>query len=201
MSGWDSCSSCSGGGTAEYSMTQFVNSPSLNGKATQFYLGSATEDFSHALWWKHLDSGSSYSNFQLDMQFYMTNPGASGGVEYNANQSVNGRHYQWSVQCSRISDVWKVWDTAGKKWVSTGIACSQPSAYTWHHVTLQFQRTSGNMAKFISITVDGTQHYVNLSFYPTSTSATSIGIHYQLNGNQYQTPYSVWVNEMNLTAW
>ena len=202
MSGWDSCSACAGaGGGATYYMKQFVSSPSLNGASTEYHVGGSVP-FSHALFWKHLDSGdSSVHNFKLDLDYYLTNPTASGGLEFNVNQSVSGHHYQYSIQCSFISHVWKVWDTANARWAATTIPCGLPSALAWHHATFELQRTTSNKALFVSITVDGVKHYVNESFYSVSSSSSSLGVHYQINGNANQSSYSTWVNNLTLAVY
>ncbi len=67
MTGWHACSSCAGaGGDATYSMTQFISSPSLNGKSTEFSLGGTTP-WSHALFYKTLSGNSTASHFIYDL--------------------------------------------------------------------------------------------------------------------------------------
>jgi hypothetical protein len=199
MSGWDGCTGCAGGGAnATYWMKQWMTSPSLDGNSTQFFVGG-TKPFSHGLWWRRMSSDGSASHFKFDMNYYMKNPGASQGLEFAVNQAINGKWYKFSTQCSFGSKVWRVWDSANSHWVSTGITCSRPSAYKWTHVTFEYARASGK-AKFISITVNGVKHYVNKSFSPQSKSSnTSVGIHFQLDGNSSQSDYSVWVDKMTLS--
>jgi hypothetical protein len=85
--------------------------------------------------------------------------------------------------------------------VNTGISCNRPKALTWTHVVFEYARNNGK-AQFVSITVNGTKHYVNKSFYPQSKTASgSVGVHFELNGNSSQTDYMVWMDKMKLTYW
>ncbi len=201
MSGWGSCTSCAGGGgSATYSMTQHIGSPSLDGNATKFSI-SGTVPFSHGLWWRRMSSNTTATHFILDMYYYMPKPSASQGLEFAANQAVNGGWYKFSTQCSWGSYQWRVWNSANGGWVNTGIACNRPPANTWQHVVFEYARQSGK-AVFVSITVNGQTHYVNKSFYPQKTTANgSVGVHFELNGNSTETAYSVYTDKMKLTYW
>lgn len=201
MSGWGSCTGCSGAGSnASYSMTQHLSSPSQDGNSTKFWVGG-TDSFSHGLWWRRMSSNTSATHFVLDMYYYMPNPSASWGLEFAANQGLSSGWYKFSTQCSFGSSAWRVWDSKNGGWVSTGIACTRPPANTWQHVVFEYARQSGK-AVFVSITVNGTKHYVNKSFYPQNQSSSgSVGIHFQLNGDSSMSSYSVYTDQMKLTYW
>ncbi len=135
------------------------------------------------------------------MYYYMPNPSASWGLEFAANQGLSSGWYKFSTQCSFGSSAWRVWDSKNGGWVSTGIACTRPPANTWQHVVFEYARQSGK-AVFVSITVNGTKHYVNKSFYPQNQSSSgSVGIHFQLNGDSSMSSYSVYTDQMKLTYW
>jgi hypothetical protein len=93
-----------------------------------------------------------------------------------------------------------VWDTAGGHWVNTGIGCSRPPAYQWNHLVLQFQRV-GNQTKFISVSLNGHQNYINRSFNTYGVNASELNAAVQLDGDYNQQNYSMWVDKMTLTAW
>ena len=201
--GWDSCTSCAGGGAnALYSMTQGVVSPSLNGNSTKFWVGGTTP-YSHGLWWNRLGNSVSAHNFTVDMYYLMPNPTLSQGLEFAANQAIDGRWYKWSTQCSfKTKHAWAVYDAVSKAWVATSVPCVPPVASTWTHVIFEYQRTTTNMTKFVSISVNGQKYYINKQFAPLPTSSSgSYGVHFQLNGDKYQDDYSVYVNKMKLTYW
>ncbi len=201
---WTSCSACAGAGgsgpIATLSQALYIGSPSLSGSASKFTIGGS-KAYANALWWKQLGANSSVHNFKYDLYFYIKNPSAAQALEFDVNQSVNGKKYIFGTQCNiKGTHSWDVWSKA-YHWRSTGIPCSAPSAYKWHHLTWQFQRTSGNNVKFISVTLDGKTSYVNRTYAPQDSSAKELNVAFQMDGNKDMTDYSVWVDKVTLTAW
>ena len=204
MTGWESCDTCAGkagsGPTSVYKMTQNISSPSLDGSSAQFYL-QGSQPYSAALWWKQLGSNSSVSNFQYDLYFYLKNPSAAQALEFDVNQSINGQKFIFGTECDiKNHHDWDVYDGADHQWMQTGIACSAPAAYTWNHLTLEFQRVNGQ-AKFISITLNGKKSYFNKAYGPASTSTSELNVALQLDGDGSNTPYNEWADKINLSAW
>ena len=204
MSGWDHCTVCAGangkGSTARFSMTQGVRSPSVDGRGINFFLGG-TNNFSNALWWKQLGGKSSAHHFVYDIYFYLKTPGAAQALEFDVNQSVGGHKYIFGTECSmKSSKTWRIW-SAGTSWTSTGIPCGVPAAYKWHHLTWEFERTTGNKVKFVAVTLDGRKHYVNRTFNPKSSGVSELNVAFQMDGDRNQTDYSTWVDKVSLKYW
>lgn len=204
MTGWSSCDTCAGAGgngpTASISMWQYIGSPALDGKAAQFNM-AGNAPFPSALWWKQLGPNPGASNFVYDLYFYVKNSGAVQGLEFDVNQSLNGQKYILGTQCDVLyHHDWDVWDTANNRWVQTGIACSAPAAYTWNHLTLEFQRVGGQ-AKFTAVTLNGKKSYINKAFWPKAVNAQELNVAFQMDGNSSNTPYSTWLDKVNLTVW
>ena len=204
MSGWEHCGACAGiggaGTVAPYSMTQNQNSPSMDGKSTMHWIGSG-KPYSNALWWKQLGPRPETTHFVYDLYFYYTDSGAPQSLEFDVNQALNGQKYTFGTQCSvRGSKQWDVWDSYHKKWISTGIACPPPPTYKWNHLVWEFQRVNGQ-TKFISVTLNGVKHYVNRSYAPHSTSVKELDVAFQMDGNNVQKPYKVWLDKVTLKAW
>lgn len=202
MSGWHGCSACANaGGGATYSMTDGISSPSLNGASTKFSLGGSTP-WSHALFYRNMSSNSTATHFIYDLYYYYKTPGASSGMEFSVSQRKGYQWYRWDTQCSYVTGNWRVWDNKYVRWVNTSIPCHRPSPYTWTHVVFEGQRYNGKVV-FVSVTINGKKYYINRSYYPKSmsTSSSRVIIHYQLNGNQYETDYSTWGNKFKLTYW
>jgi len=199
MSGWKACTACAGGGEqAIYWKKTGQTSPSLDGKSTQYFVGGSVP-FSHGLWWRWMSGDGAASRFTLKMSYYIKNPAASQGLEFAVNQATGGKWYKFSTQCSFASKIWRVWDSANHRWTNTSIACTRPPAYSWTNVVFEYARQDGR-AKFLSITINGKKYYVNKSFGPELRKFDpSIGIHFQLNGNQYQHDYSVWADKFSLS--
>lgn len=205
MTGWESCDQCAGPGgdgpTTPYSMSQNISSPSMDGKSAKFWLGGSTP-YSQALWWKHLTAASGAHHFVYDLYFYLTNPSAPQALEFDVNQSANGKHFIFGTQCDiRKSKQFDVWDDINKKFVPTGIGCSAPTAYKWHHLIWEFERTTDNRVKFVSVTLDGVKHYVNMSYATRSISASSLSTAFQMDGNYQQADYTVWLDKVTLKYW
>lgn len=208
MSGITACSACAGAGgsgpSASYWMKQRLSAPSLDGKSTQFFLGGTTP-YSDAMWTKRVSNSSSFHNFVFDSYYYVKSPASIQGLEFNITNYASGRGYTFGVTCDiKASHTWKISvpnsatsTMSQMHWQSTGIACSAPQAYTWNHVTFQAQRTSDNKVKFISLTVNGSTHYLNTTVYARRCPSGWGGVttHVQLNGDYRQDDYSVWTNK------
>ena len=203
-SGWLTCSTCGGksGSTAAapHTLTQGVNSPSLDGASANFWLGGSTP-YADVIWWNRLGANDSASHFVYDLNFYVKSPSAAQALEFDVNQTVGGVWYVFGTEWNyRQYGQWRVWDTRNAKWILTGIPCQLPKAYTWNHVTLEFQRTNG-MAKFISVTFNGVKSYINRAYYPKAGSGSQISVAVQLDGNYLQTDFSLYVDKLTLTYW
>ena len=102
QSGWNSCSACAKSGIASYSLTQFISSPSLDGKSAKFHLGGSTP-LSDALWFKRIGYNSTATHFSYDLSYYYKTPSAPSGMEFSTSQHVGTKWYRWDWQCSATS--------------------------------------------------------------------------------------------------
>jgi hypothetical protein len=202
--GWNSCSQCAGtagqGTFATHWFKQGVTSPSLDGASMQFFLGGSN-NYSNAYWWKPVAYGSTATNFVYDFYYYIKDSTAPQALEFEVNQGVNAKKYIFGTQCGFVSKVWRVYDAYNHRWVATTIPCATRTAYTWHHVVLEFHRTSTGKSQFVTITINGQKYYFNRAYSPKATSIKSINIAYQMDGNRYQTDYSTWLDKVNLKYW
>lgn len=204
MTGWQSCSDCAGiggsGPIAPYSMKQYVGDPSMDGKSAEFWLGGDVP-YSNALWWKQLGGQSAARKFVYDLYFYIKDPAAAQSLEFDMNQSVDGRKYIFGTQCAIVRGKWEVWDTANAKWMDTGIPCYKPEAYKWHHLVLEFERTSDYKTRFVSVTLNGTKNYINKYYNVRSGGYSELNVAFQMDGNFEQKDYKVWLDKVNMTWW
>lgn len=204
MPGWGSCSACAGknasGPVAKYSMTQHRYSPSITSNSTQFWIGG-TRPYSDVLWYKSVPAAASAQNFTYDIYFYIQNPNASEALEFDLNVAYNHRYYVFGNQCNpKSSHSWDVWNAPAGHWVSTGVACPVFPAYRWNHVTINMQRTSSSYLRYVSFTYNGVTHYVNKYINSRYTSySNGVSIDFQMDGNSTMTPYSVWLDRVNLS--
>jgi hypothetical protein len=203
MTGWQHCNSCAGiggvGPQTPYSMSQYISNPSMDGKAAQFWIGGTTP-YSNALWWKQLGGNSNVSNFVYDLYFYIKDPNATQALEFDVNQSTGGRKWIFGTECNVTSGQWRIWDTANVKWNYTGVPCTRPTAYQWHHLVWEFKR-NGGYTTFIAVTLDGRKSYINRSYLSQPSGAYELNVAYQMDGNYNQTDYSTWLDKVKLTYW
>jgi hypothetical protein len=204
MAGWENCTVCAGAGgngpSAAFGTLQGVSSPSLSGAAMQFSIGGGTP-YSDALWWKQLGGNNGITHFQYDVDFYLTNPQFAQALEFDVNQSNGVYKFIFGTQCDiKDRQVWDVWDTAGHAWVSTGIPCSAPSAYQWHHLTWELYRDD-SQAHFVALTLDGVKHYVNQAFWVQPSSVSEINVAFQMDGDNVQHAYDAWLDNVTLRYW
>lgn len=203
MSGWESCTVCAGanasGPVATYSMVENQASPSLDGASAKFSI-SGTTPYSDALWWKQLGAADTATHLKYDVDFYITNPGVSQALEFDNNQSNGVHKFIYGTQCNIKGGHWDVWGNAAGNWLSTGIACSAPTAFVWHHLTWEFQRTTTNVI-FVGFTYDGVTHYVNRSYPARASGVHEMNVAFQMDGDSAMHAYSTWLDRVTLTYW
>lgn len=204
MSGWENCTVCAGAGgngsPATFSITQSQGSPSLDGSSAMFSIAGSAP-YSDALWWKQLGANNAVANFKYDLDFYLTTPQFAQALEFDVNQSNGAHKFIFGTQCNlRDGGVWDVWGGTLGSWQSTGIACSVPAAFTWHHLTWEFQR-SATQATFIALTLDGVKHDVNMTFDQIPSSVNEINVAFQMDGDFAQHAYSTWLDNVTLSYW
>lgn len=204
LTGWESCDACAGPGgagpAAPHSITQNIASPTIDGRAAEFWLGGDTP-YSAALWWKQLGARDSATKFTYDLYFYLKNPSVSQALEFDVNQSLNGSMYIFGTECNlKGTKTWRVYDHYDK-WINTGIPCAVPTAYVWHHLIWEFQRTSDGRMHFISVTLDGKKSYVDRKQLPRPKTVRELNVAFQLDGNSAMTDYSAWLDKVTLKIW
>lgn len=208
--GWADCDVCSGpngaGATVAHSVSYGQADPSQDGNSTKFHLGDGTAlPYATALWWQYVAASDTDSHFVYDLYFYLKDPAAAQALEFDVNQTrkADGVKYIFGTECDiRGTHTWRVYDNYGKKWTSTGVTCSAPTAYQWHHLVWEFARTSTG-PQFVSVTVDGVKHYVNMQVQKRADSGNStlLNVAVQLDGNSVTKPYDAWVDGIKITRW
>lgn len=207
MTGWQSCTACAGAGgngpISSISMVQNVLSPSLDGKSAKFSI-SGTAAYSDALWWKQLGAANTAKNFKYDLYFYLTTPQYAQALEFDVNQAIGTERFIFGTQCNIKTGStvghFDVWGNANGNWISTGIPCSAPSAFKWHHLTWEFKRTATQVV-FIGFTYDGVTHYVNRTYTARPSSVNELNVAFQMDGDSRMDDYSAWVDKVSLTYW
>lgn len=211
---YSDCNNCSpsGPGTT-WAMYQGQKSPSLSGNSTQYKIGGSMA-YSDVLFLNHLigpfssqglpDTSQSIvptlHEFTYDVYFWGSNLGASEALEFDVNQFYNSMGFTWGHECRvEYGNEWDVWDSANFKWIPTGIPCN-PVNNSWNHLVIQVARTSNNQLLYKSITLNDVTYSVNRTYGHFSAPGWyGITVNYQMDGDYKQTPYAVFIDELNLT--
>ena len=205
------CNPC--GPQITWAMYQGVNSPSLSGNATQYNIGG-TGPYWDVLFNNHLVGDFSSQNlpdqnhqivrnvhnFTYDVYFFGNNLGASQALEFDFNQFFDGMGFIWGHEC-RIAggNEWDIWDNVNAHWVHIGVPC-YPNNNQWNHLTLQVQRTSNNQLLYQSITLNGVTHTLNKYYSPGAAPGWyGITVNYQMDGNNLQSPYSIYLDKLTFS--
>ena len=208
------CDSCTpaGPGTT-WAMYQGIKSPTMSGNSTQFNIGG-NMDYSDVLWNNHLigdfssqglpDTNHSLvptlHNYTYDVWFWGGNLGASQALEFDVNQFFGGMGFTWGHEC-RVGggNEWDIWDNVNMKWVPTGLGC-YPNNNAWNHLVITVSRTSDNKLLYQTITLNGKTNTLNKTYAPFSAPGWyGITINYQMDGNSKQSPYTVYLDQLNFT--
>jgi hypothetical protein len=196
-----------------FAMYQGIKSPSMSGASTQYNLGG-TAVYSDALFNNHLIGAFSsqgmpdnnhtlvptYHNFTYDVYFYGTDLELSQAVEFDINQFFDNLGFIWGHEC-RIAGghEWDIWDNVTAHWIPTGVACN-PIDNAWNHLTIQVQRTSSNQLLYQSITLNGVTNTLNQYYDPgAAVNWYGVTINYQMDGNNEQSPYTVYLDNLSFT--
>ena len=67
------------------------------------------------------------------------------------------------------------------------------------HLVWEFERQPGGDVIFTAVTMDGVRQMVNMSMPHTPDPNSGVDIAYQSDSNFKGTPYSVWLDKVNLT--
>ncbi len=223
MPGWQSCGGlfppnsgragqicAAGGGTPTFSLTQNQATPSLDGNSTKFSISSTGPDtpcagYCNELSFNPVAGGNNVSHFLYDVYFYIDNPNAAQALEFDTNQTFGGNRWVWGSECNFKADgVWDIWnDAPNTGWEPTNIPCKatdfQPN--TWNHLIWDVQR-NGNMVQYNTLTINGTVYPVNTTYpYQQDWTLEEIDVAFQMDLDEVGTPYNVWLDKMNLTAY
>lgn len=203
MSGWSSCTTCAGangnGPKATISTAAGIASPSASGSSRVFYLASSAP-YASALWWKQLGAANGATNLKYDLDFYIKAPQNAQALEFDNNQANGKMRWIFGTQCNIVGKHWDVWGNTQGNWLSTGIACTMPTAFKWHHLTWQFKRTATTLT-YVSFTLDGVTHYVNRTYTGKKSSVNELNVAFQMDNKANHTAYNTWLDNVKLTYW
>jgi hypothetical protein len=196
-------------------MAQKIKSPSLSGAAAQFNTTGSTP-YGVVLWYNPVigqystqglpDEGKtlvpSLHNFTYDTDLYIDNLAVTQVLEFDVAMYMNGTGMFFGTQCEHLgSGGWDVLNNVTQQWNSAGVPCKLANG--WNHLTLQFQRGTGNQLIYQSITLNGVTYNINKTYAPFTVPASWYGItvNYQMDGNSKQSANTTYLDNLSLTYW
>jgi hypothetical protein len=214
FSGWQPCTAyfapgdpragqvcASGLGNATYTMTQDESTPSLSGSSTQFTIGGTTP-YSNELYTNYFAGGSNVSHFTYDLYFMIDQPDRAQALEFDVNQTINNARWVFGTECNFKADgVWDVWDGVKDAWIKSSVPCTPFPANTWIHLVWNFERI-GDQVHYVSVAVNGNTS--NVDMYQANEpfwSIEDIDVAFQMDGDYAQQPYTVWLDNVTLSAY
>jgi hypothetical protein len=221
-SGWESwgqlppnyadCSPCNG---IKWSMDQNVGSPSLSGNASKFNT-SGSKPYAVVLWYNPVIGAystqglpdkdktlvPSLHNFTYDLDFYVTDASITFALEFDVAMYLNKDGLFFGTQCVLGGDKkWDVLDAQTGHWMPSSAPCTFVNG--WNHLTLEFERESGDKLLYKSVALNGVTYPLNMTYPPKKVSSSWYGItvNYQMDGDKTQAANTTYLDNVSLTYW
>ncbi|HZS26286.1 MAG TPA: alkaline phosphatase family protein [Candidatus Angelobacter sp.] len=203
MSGWRTCGACGNtGGTgvvAHYSLAQHIASPSLSRNAAKFSISGHA--YSNGYWYhENSVANKTFSYLAYDFDIYIPKgyENSPQGIEFEVQQRINGRLYNYSWQALYSGNVWRTFDYGSKRWIASPIAYHRLSPGVWHHIRSEYH-TEGSKSVHDALTIDGVRSAVRIVHNSVATSGQELENAFQLDLNSSGWPVQVYVDNMKVT--
>lgn len=171
----------------------------MTGESRAFSIASGSP-YADALWWKQLGAANGATNLVYDVYFYLQTPQYAQALEFDNNQADGHKRWIFGTQCNIGGGHWDVWGNAAGNWISTGIPCTMPAAYKWHHLTWEFKRNGGYVT-YVALTYDGVKHYVNRSYPARNSGVNELNVAFQEDMRGNHVAFKTWLDNVSLKYW
>jgi hypothetical protein len=189
--------------------TQFpVGSPSLDGKAREFYMSYSDkggERFSVTF-----DHNTEVTHFVYDTYVYIDDPSQLANLEMDMNQVMSdGKTVIYAFQCSSYSKSWEYSTIEGNSphWHSTGLACSPKNwaANTWHHIQIASHRNSSGDVTYDWVGLDGNNKVLKNATGPGALALHwgigDLNLNFQLDGAESRGDVKLYQDKLTIFYW
>src|SRR5574341_562969 len=190
--------------------------PSLDGESLQCS-NKGGEPYSNVHCYLNLPPEPDVSFFSLSLAFLFTpatscnnqdgTVSAVQALEFSMSNWTSSRRYEFALQWQNVGEgapQWRYWDphqVEGRRWKPVDSNITQClEGDKWH--TLQLEgSTNGIEVHYKSFTIDNQTHDLNFSTARVNTPGEMdrLAIAVQLDGNAHQTPYDVFIDQVNFT--
>jgi hypothetical protein len=205
---WQTCGNCGNSGatgvTATYAVAQNISSPSLSGSSAQFSINGNGNAFPDGYWYIKRDSlmpnPVKYLSYSFDLYVPSYPTGTIQAIEFENQQVVNGKLYNFAWQANYAGNSWRTFNYASSSWVAASVPFAAFAPNTWHHIvsTFHVDPSTGN-GIHDSLAIDGnTYGNLNISYAPSASSGNYLSNGFQLDTNKTGTAYKVYVDNMQI---
>jgi hypothetical protein len=193
-----------------------ATNPSLDGESLQCSIKGG-EPYSNVHCYLNLPPEPDVSSFILSMAFLFTpeitcnNQGEKTStvqaLEFSMSNWTHGRRYEFALQWQNVGEgapQWRYWDPhqiEGRRWKALDSRITQClEGDKWHTFQLEGS-TNGIEVHYKSFTIDDQTYDLNFSTARVNTpgEVDRLAVAIQLDGNASQTPYDVFIDQVNFT--
>jgi hypothetical protein len=200
---WGHCttSDC-GAPPAQMSLTHTSN-PSVDGDALDAF--DSGNPFWGVLYYHKNGAQNFATHYEVEWQFRLDVPFTSTqAIEFDFPASIGQGFFYFGSECDNGGN-WRIWNPnpTNHGWFSTGIACPNFTANTWHTVRWYGTRTDTDFT-YVALEVDGKQYSINttLSKSPCCNGwSDEFVVQFQPDGNGSGTGYNMYVDTVNAWLW
>lgn len=192
---------------------QNVAAPSVDGESLECAITGGVQ-YSNVHCYRNLLPEPDAAMFRMEMSFWFSettcnsNDSIVQALEFTMNKWHQGKRYEFAIQWQNVGAAaaqWRYWDPA-KHPQSPWVAFDPPilqclvGGNTQHTLSME-GAVDGGQAELRTFTIDGQAHIVNLKAPPVNDNASQLAVAVQVDGNASETPYSLFIDQVNFTRW
>jgi hypothetical protein len=186
-----------------------VSSPSLDGKAREFYMSYSYlggERFSLTF-----ANDTEATHFVYDTYVYIDNPTQLANLELDMNQVMaNGKTVIYAFQCSTYSGAWEFSTISNTTpyWHATALPCNPKNwaPYKWHHIQIASHRNSSGYVTYDWVNFDGNYNQVHNAggngAIALHWGIGDLNLNFQLDGSSdYSSSVKLYQDKLTIYRW
>lgn len=208
---WSTCGSCGNsnatGPTAKYSQA-VQGTLSRDGAGSVFSISSVGKPYGDGYWYIQRNgdySAATQFSYEFDLYVPAQYALAPQGIEFEIQQVIAGKVYNFAWQAEWKSKLWRVFRFTAKPgqggWEATQIPVNLAPGM-WHHIKADFLRLPSGQTEHVDLVVDGVVSPVNIlhnAVQKYGPSSNSLSNAFQLDSNSKGDAFTVYVDGMTLT--
>jgi len=210
MGGWKATHDTGANGSASGSMAM-VSSPSHSGSARRFI--STYKNYGAMRYSIAFGDNRTSTNFMWDGWVYLTSSYTDiANLEMDLNQTMpNGQTVIFGIQCNSSAGKWDYTQNLGTaahpkgSWTHSSAPCNLKNWGTskWHHVQMQYSRTSTGHVTYKYVWLDGTKYTLNKTVFAARSMGwgSSFVINFQVDGKGSSGKSTIYLDNLTLYRW